>query len=105
MRPTHRVTNQSTEASNCLNWGLCKQRAQLVELVDSILRSWQLNSAGVVVSNYRESWHGVDAGGPTWRRSDRFLSSFLSPGSQYTPIMSLDMVLAHIRAASIPFLL
>jgi hypothetical protein len=44
-----------------------------------------LNSTGGV-SNYRESWHGVDAGGPTWRRSHRFLLSFLSPGSQYKPI-------------------
>jgi hypothetical protein len=34
-------------------------------LIESILQRLQLNSTGVVVSSYHESWHGVDAGGPT----------------------------------------
>ena len=50
----------SIDASSWLNWKLCKQRAQLIELVESILQRLQLNSTGVVVSNYRESWHGVE---------------------------------------------
>ena len=51
----------------------------MIELIESILQRLQLNLTGVVVSNYHESWHGVDAGGPTHRRLDRFLPSFLSP--------------------------
>ena len=51
----------------------------MIELIESMLQRLQLNSTGVVVSNYHESWHGVDAGGPTYRRLDRFLPSFLSP--------------------------
>ena len=39
----------------------------------------QLNSTSTVVSNYHESWHGVDVGGPTYQRLDRFLPLFLSP--------------------------
>ena len=51
----------------------------MIELIESILQRLQLNSTGIVVSNYYESWHGVDAEGPTYRRLDRFLPSFLSP--------------------------
>jgi hypothetical protein len=39
----------------------------------------QLNSTSIVVSNYHESWYGVDAGGPTYQHLDCFLPLFLSP--------------------------
>ena len=58
----------------------------------------------VGVSNYYKSWHGVDVGGPTWRRSHLFLSSFLSPSFQYKPTASLGMVLTYHPTVSIPFL-
>ena len=41
-------------------------------MIESILQRLQLNSTDVVVSNYHESWHGVDAGGPTSRCLGRF---------------------------------
>ena len=45
----------SIDASSWLNWKLCKQRAQLIELIESILQRLQPNSTGVVVGNYHES--------------------------------------------------
>ncbi len=67
----------------------------MIELIESILQQLQLNSTGVVLSNYYESWHGVDAGGPTlivfYQRSFRSCP-------QYRPIASLGMVLSHLPA-------
>ena len=51
----------------------------MIELIESILQRLQLNSTSTVVSNYHESWHGVNAGGPTYQHLDRFLPLFLSP--------------------------
>ena len=51
----------------------------MIELIESILQRLQLNPTGVVVSNYHESWHGDDAGGPTSRRLGRFPPAFLRP--------------------------
>ena len=51
----------------------------MIKLIKSILQRLQLNSTSIVISNYHESWHGVDTGGPTYQRLDRFLPLFLSP--------------------------
>jgi hypothetical protein len=68
----------------------------MVELVDSILRSWQLfqlNSTSVEVSNCRESWHGVDLPSCRIYTFPSFCGRFSCPSTiLITPSLSHDPI-------------